>query len=340
MLTRYLNQLFEGRDLTPLEMEEALRIVTDCQAVRSQIGAFLAALRMKGVSRSELVGAARMLRRAAAFIDCGQREVVDVVGTGGDGSNSFNISTASAFVAAGAGVAVAKHGNRAASSRCGSADVMALLGYNLDAPVPVIEHEIVENGIGFLYAAKLHPALANVAEIRRELKVRTIFNMLGPLCNPAGANSIVLGVYAPELTELFAGALLDLGVHRALVVHGMEGIDEISCCAPTRITELKDGEIHTSELLPELLIGSSFDPSEIAGGAPEENAAILRSVLNGSNRGGARAAVLLNAGATIYVAGRASTLKEGILLAGESIDSGSAMHKLEQLIEASHGTGA
>ena len=340
MLTRYLNRLFERRDLSPLEMEEALRIVTGGEVAHSQIGAFLAALRMKGVSRSELVGAARMLRRAAAFIDCGRREVVDVVGTGGDGSNSFNISTASAFAAAGAGVTGAKHGNRAASSRCGSADVLAALGYNLEAPVPVIEHEIVENGIGFLYAAKLHPALANVAVIRRELKVRTIFNMLGPLCNPAGAKSIVLGVYAPELTELFAGALLELGVRRALVVHGMEGIDEISCCGPTRVSELKDGGIRTGELLPELLIGASYDPAEIAGGTPEENAAILCSVLNGSNRGGARASVLLNAGATIYVAGGAPTLREGIRLAGESIDSGAALEKLEKLIEASHGTGA
>lgn len=143
--------------------------------------------------------------------------------------------------------------------------MLAALGYNLEAPVPVIEHEIVENGIGFLYAAKLHPALANVAVIRRELKVRTIFNMLGPLCNPAGAKSIVLGVYAPELTELFAGALLELGVRRALVVHGMEGIDEISCCGPTRVSELKDGGIRTGELLPELLIGASYDPAEIAG---------------------------------------------------------------------------
>ena len=340
MLTRYLNRLFERRDLSPLEMEEALRIVTGGEVAHSQIGAFLAALRMKGVSRSELVGAARMLRRAAAFIDCGRREVVDVVGTGGDGSNSFNISTASAFAAAGAGVTVAKHGNRAASSRCGSADVLAALGYNLEAPVPVIEHEIVENGIGFLYAAKLHPALANVAVIRRELKVRTIFNMLGPLCNPAGAKSIVLGVYAPELTELFAGALLELGVRRALVVHGMEGIDEISCCGPTRVSELKDGGIRTGELLTGQLIGASYDPAEIAGCTAEENAASLRSVLNGSNRGGARASVLLNAGATIYVAGGAPTLQEGIRLAGESIDSGAALEKLEKLIEASHGTGA
>lgn len=340
MLTVYLNKLFSRQDLTPNEMEDAFRIITGGEVAHSQIGAFLAALRMKGVTRPELVGAARMLRRAAAFIDCGGREVVDVVGTGGDGSNSFNISTTSAFVAAGAGVTVAKHGNRAASSRCGSADVLAALGYNLDAPVPVIENAIAEIGIGFLFAAKLHPMLANVAVIRRELKIRTVFNMLGPLCNPAGAKAIVLGVYAPELTELFAGALLELGARRAMVVHGMDGIDEISCCGPTRVTELKDGEIRTSELLPELLIGECYDPAEIVGGTPAENAVILRSVLDGSNRGGARASVLLNAGATIYVAGGAPTLAAGIRRAEESIDSGAALKKLERLIEASHGTGA
>lgn len=340
MLTKYLNRIFEGRDLASFEMEEALRIITGGEVPHSQIGAFLAALRMKGVSSPELVGAARMLRRAAAFIDCGRREVVDIVGTGGDGSNSFNISTASAFVAAGAGVPVAKHGNRAASSRCGSADVLAALGYNLEAPNALIEYAIAEIGIGFLYAPRMHPVLANVAVIRRELKIRTLFNMLGPLCNPAGARSIVLGVYAPELTELFAGALIELGVRRALVVHGMDGIDEISCSDATRVTEVRDGAFRTSELLPELLIGNRYDASEVAGGDPEENAAILRSVLDESNRGGARAAVLLNAGAAIYVAGAVDSLPEGIRRAGESIDSGAALGKLERLIEVSHGIGA
>jgi len=340
MLTRYLNKLFAHRDLMPNEMENALRIITGGEVPHSQIGAFLAALRMKGVTRPELVGAARMLRRAAAFIDCGQREVTDVVGTGGDGSNSFNISTGSAFVAAGAGTVMAKHGNRAASSRCGAADVLGALGYNLDAPISFVESSIRDIGIGFLFAAKLHPTLANVAVLRRELRVRTIFNMLGPLCNPADPKSMVLGVYSPELTELFAGTLLELGVRHAMVVHGMEGVDEISCSGPTRVTEVKDGQMRTSELLPELLLGESYDKSEIVGGTPEENAKILRSVLDGSTRGGSRAAVLLNAGATIYVSGVASSLQEGIVYAEKSIDSGAALKKLEQLIEASHGKSA
>ena len=192
----------------------------------------------------------------------------------------------------------------------------------------------------FLDYSCYHPAFANVGPVRKQLGMHTLFNMLGPLCNPAGAKAIVLGVYAPELTELFASALQELGVRHALVVHGMEGIDEISCCGPTRVSELRDGEIRTSELLPELLIGESYDPAEIVGGTPEENALTLRSVLDGTNQGGARASVLLNAGATIYVAGAAPTLKDGIALAGRSIDSGAALRKLEQLIEASHGTGA
>lgn len=340
MLTRYLEKVLDRRDLSPAEMEEAFRIITGGEVAHSQIGAFLAALRMKGVSQTELVGAARMLRRAAAFIDCGGRDVVDVVGTGGDGTGSFNISTTSAFVAAGAGVCVAKHGNRAASSRCGSADVLAALGFQLDAPAAVMENAIAEHGIGFLYAAKFHPVLGQVAVLRRELRIRTVFNMVGPLCNPAGARSIVLGVYAPELTELFAGALQELGVRRALVVHGLDGLDEISCCAATRVSELRDGRIVTRELLPELLLGTVYAPEELRGGDPEQNAEILQSVLTGVNRGAPRAAVLLNAGAAIYVAGVASTLEEGIALAGCSIDSGAAERKLELLIEASHGTGA
>ncbi len=340
MLRAYLDKVLDRHDLSPREMEEAFRIITGGEVPHSQIGAFLAALQMKGIAAAELVGAARMLRRAATFIDCGQREVVDVVGTGGDGSNSFNISTTSAFVAAGAGVTVAKHGNRAASSRCGAADVLAELGYNLEASPAVIEYAIAEHGIGFLFAPKLHPALAGVAVIRRELRIRTIFNMLGPLCNPAGARAIVLGVYAPELTELFAGALMELGVRKALVVHGLEGIDEISCSGPTRVSELRDGEIRTRELLPEMLLGCSYDPAGIVGGDPARNAAILRSVLDGSDRGAARAAVLLNAGAAIYVADGAKSIADGIERAEESIDSGAALGKLNALIEVSHGTRA
>ena len=214
------------------------------------------------------------------------------------------------------------------------------LGCNLDAPPSVIEYAISEHGIGFLYAQKLHPVLANVAVIRRELRIRTIFNMLGPLCNPAGARSIVLGVYAPEMTELFAGALLELGVRRAMVVHGLDGIDEISCAAPTRVSELRDGAIRTRELQPEMLLERTYDAKELKGGDPQRNAEILLSVLDGSDQGAPRAAVLLNAGATVYVAGGAETLEEGIRKAAGSVDSGAALGKLKTLIEVSHGTRA
>lgn len=337
MLTNYLNKLLAKNDLTSSEMEQAFEVITGGEVAPAQIGAFLAALRMKGESCAELVGAARVLRRAVSFIDCGDREVTDVVGTGGDGSNSFNISTTAAFVAAGAGVTVAKHGNRAASSKCGAADVLGALGYNLEAAPAVIKEAILKLGIGFLFAQKLHPILANVAAIRRQLKIRTIFNMLGPLCNPAGARSMVLGVYAPEMTELFARVLQELGVRRAMVVHGLEGIDEISCAAPTQVAELRDGAVHIYRLQPEILLSRVYNPEELKGGDPQRNAEILLSVLDNSNQGAPRAAVLLNAGATIYVAGLADTLEEGIKKAATSIDSGAALGKLKALIEVSHG---
>ncbi|MDD3885281.1 MAG: anthranilate phosphoribosyltransferase [Victivallaceae bacterium] len=337
MLTRYLEKLFAGNDLDAAEMEEAFRIMTGCEVAHSQIGAFLAALRMKGVTAPELAGAARMLRRDAAFIDCGGRETVDIVGTGGDGRSSFNISTASAIVAAGAGVCVAKHGNRAASGKCGAADVLAKLGYNLDASPAVIENAIAVNGLGFLFAAKLHPAMAAMAVLRRELKIGTVFNLLGPLCNPAGSRAMVLGVYAPELTELFAAVLVELGVRRALVVHGLDGLDEISSAAATRVSEVNGSEITTYELLPEVILGESFEPSDLTGGEPDLNAQILRDVLAGRAKPGARAAVLLNAGAAIYVAGLAPDLNAGVAAAARSIDSGAAARKLDELVEASHG---
>lgn len=340
MLSKYLNKIMHYQDLSTEEMQNALHLITSSEIPYAQMAAFLVALRMKGESATELVGAARVLRRAANFIDCGQREVVDIVGTGGDGANTFNISTTSAFVAAGAGVNIAKHGNRASSSKCGSADVLEALGYNLQAEIPRIEYAIKQYGIGFLYAPKMHPILARVSGVRRELKIRTIFNMLGPLCNPAGAKAMVVGVYAPELTELFAETLQQLGVRHALVVHGMDGIDEISCCAPTRVSELKNGLIKTSEWLPELLLEQTYCPKDIHGGTPEVNAKILRNILENRAHGAQRAAVILNAGAVIYVSGLAENLREGMVLAEKSISTGEALKKLETLLEVSHGKSA
>ncbi len=341
MLTAYLNRLFAGCDLTAAEMSETLEIIIkepDLPAV--QIGALLAALRMRGETIDELLGAARTLRKHAEFIDTGSRSVIDTAGTGGDHSSTFNISTTAAFVAAAAGATVAKHGNRSVSSKCGSADVLAALGFNLAVEPALMEEAIQSIGIGFLFAGKLHPALGKVAPLRKALKQRTIFNMLGPLVNPAGATGQLLGVYAPELTETFAGVLRELGTRRALVVHGLDGLDEITVCAPTRISELKNGEISTYELQPELILGESFAAADIAGGeTPAENAQIIRAILRDeAPTRGARAITVLNAGAALCVADQAVDLQDGIRQADAALRSGEADRKLQQLVEISnHG---
>ena len=338
MLKEELEKLLAGKDLTAEETAAAFEKIASKSVPQVQIGAFLAALRAKGESESELAGAARMLRRKCCFIDHGPREVIDTCGTGGDrrdGRSTFNISTTCAFVAAGAGVAVAKHGNRSVSSRCGSADVLAELGYNLDAEPEVIEDSIIDNGIGFLFAAKLHPVMGAVAACRRELGIRTIFNMLGPLINPANAGAQLLGVYEAKLTELFARVLRDLKLRRALVVHGHDGMDEITICAPTRVSELRDGDIRTYDLHPELYLGRLYGPREIPGGDAKENAAILRSVLSGEDRGAARAITVINSGAALLAAGRAEDLRDGMRQAEKAIDSGAAMEKLEAMIRSS-----
>ena len=335
MLTPYLNKVLAGHDLTSGEMEKVLGLMTGSNASCAQSGALLAALRMKGESLSELAGGARMLRRHAAFIDCGGADVVDVVGTGGDGGISFNISTTSCFVAAGAGVTVAKHGNRAISSRSGAADVLAELGFNLDVEPSVMECCIQEHGIGFLFAQKIHPAMRYAAPVRKALKMRTIFNLLGPLTNPAGARNHLIGVFAPEYTEVFAAVLKSLGSRHALIVHGADGLDEISPESPTRVCELKDGMIRTYELFPEMVLDDVCSLSDVIGGTPAENAAIMLDILRGRERGGKRAVVLLNAGAAIYAANAAKTIQEGVRKAADSIDSGAALKKLELLVEAS-----
>jgi len=335
MLKPYLEKVLSGQDLSNTEMDALLELLTGNEVSFAQAGAILAALRMKGESVSELIGGAQMLRRNGTFIDCGGREVVDIVGTGGDGGISFNISTTSALVAAGAGVVIAKHGNRAVSGKCGAADVLAELGFNLEVTPAAMENSISEHGIGFMFAQKLHPKFARVAPLRRELGIRTIFNMFGPLCNPAGATRMVVGVFDNRLTELFAGALQGLGVKHALVVHGNDGLDEISCCDTTRVSELKDGRITSYEIYPEMLLGETFELSEIAGGDSRQNAAILKSVLNGEDCGARRAIVLLNAAAACYVAGLADSLADGIHLAEKSIDEGKAAEKLRILIQES-----
>ncbi|MBN2452435.1 MAG: anthranilate phosphoribosyltransferase [Lentisphaeria bacterium] len=335
MLTEVLNHLIARRDLSETEVTVVMNHIMNGHATDAQIGAFLTALRMKGETVAEVYGAATVMRRHATFIDAGARSVVDTCGTGGDRAGTFNISTAAAFVVAGAGVCVAKHGNRAVTSRCGSADVLAALGFNLECNPYTMEQCLQEHGIGFLFAPSMHPAMKHVMPARRQLGIRTIFNMLGPLTNPAGATGQVLGVYAPELTEIFADALHHLGCRRAFVVHGEPGLDEFSPCGTTRVSELRDDTVRTYEAQAEMLLGESFRIEELRGGGPEENAALLRGILDGSVRGGPRAAVLLNAGAAIVAGEKADTLEEGIGLARESLDSAAALAKLDTLIAES-----
>jgi len=335
MFSQVLGQLIAGEDLSPAEIMMVMDQIMSGNATDAQIGAFLMGLRIKGETPAEVAAAASVMRKHATLVDAGARSVIDTCGTGGDGAGTFNISTTTAFVAAGADICVAKHGNRAVTSKCGSADVLAALGFNLAADPMVMEECIQENGIGFLFAPNMHPAMKYVMPARKQMKIRTIFNMLGPLTNPAAATGQVLGVFAPELTEVFAEALRDLGCRRAYVVHGEDGLDEITCTGNTRVSELRDGDIRTYDLAPELLIGETFASEEMAGGTPEENAKILRGILDGSVQGAPRAVVLLNAAAAIVVGEKADTLDEGLKLAAASIDSGAALAKLSTLVKES-----
>lgn len=336
----YLPTLLEHRDLSRAEAQAAFDEVMSGALTPAQIAALIIALRMKGETVEELTGAAASLRRHAVLIDTGGTAVVDTCGTGGDSAQTFNISTAAALVVAGAGVPVAKHGNRAVSSRCGSADVLVALGVNIEAPPEVVEDCIREVGLGFLYAPKMHPAMKHAGGVRRELGVRTIFNMLGPLTNPAGARGQILGVFDPELTEPFAQVLKNLGSERALIVHGHDGLDEITVTTTTRVTELDHGRIRTYELDPLPLIGNYHRAEDLAGGDPAANAAIIRRILAGEP-GAGRDIVLLNAAGGLMAGGRAKTLAEGFKLARDSIDNGQAAKVLERLISHSHrGAGS
>ncbi len=326
-----------GRDLTREQISAVMEEIMTGRATPAQIAGFITALRMKGETVEEVTGAAAVMRRHATFIDAGGAPaVVDTCGTGGDGADTFNISTTAAFIAAGAGVTVAKHGNRAVSSLCGSADVLAALGVNLEAEPAVVEECIQEHGIGFLYAPRMHPAMKYAAGPRRDLGIRTIFNMLGPLTNPAGASGQVLGVFAPALVEMFAAALRDLGSRRALVVHGRDGMDEISTLAPTRVCELRNGELRSYEVQPELYFEAADSAEALRGGDAAHNAGILRAVLEGRD-GAPRRIALLNAAAAIVAGEKADNLRDGLELARESVDSGAALAKLEALIRCTRG---
>jgi anthranilate phosphoribosyltransferase len=336
MIQQALPRLLDAQSLTRAEMAAVMSEIADGAATPAQVGAFLAALRLKGETVDEIAGAAEVMRARVEKVHVAAEVFVDTCGTGGDNRNTFNISTTAAFVVAGAGVTVAKHGNRAVSSRSGSADVLGALGVEVDAPRLVVERAIAEVGIGFLFAPRLHPAFKAVAGIRRELGVRTIFNLLGPLANPAGARHQVLGVYEPRWVPIIGGVLSALGALHAFVVHG-DGLDEISVTGMTHVAEVKGGEVERYCVLPEDLGLPRHAESEIAGGDAIRNAAILRDVLSGQ-RGAPRDAVLANAAAALVCAGVAADLKAGVLRAAQAIDSGAAAEKLRRLVEASRAS--
>jgi anthranilate phosphoribosyltransferase len=339
---RYIGRLLKRENLSESDIEtlfNALLSNSEQDLTEEEcavLAGLLVALAMKGETVSELVGAARGMRRHAKRIQVIGSPVVDIVGTGGDSLDTFNISTTSSFVAAGAGLVIAKHGNRAASGRCGSADVLEQCGVNLTVAPERVEEFVAEIGIGFMFAQRFHPAMRRVAPLRKRLGVRTLFNLLGPLTNPAGAGCVLLGVHTPQLTEMFADVLCELGCRRAMVVHGYDGMDELTATTHSRVTELIDGRTRTYDFFPEHYFdGVLANPAELHGGDAAENAAILRGILCGEIHGGKRNIVLLNAGAAIFCAGSAATMEEGIRRAGESIDTGAALDKLSQLIALS-----
>jgi len=328
-------KLVVGRHLTREESVEVMNEIADGGATPSQVGAFLAALRLKGETVDEIAGAAQVMRARAERVHVAAEVFVDTCGTGGDGSNTFNISTTAAFAVAGAGVTVAKHGNRSVSSRCGSADVLAALGVHVDASREVVERCIAECGIGFLFAPKLHPAFKAVAGIRRELGIRSIFNLLGPLANPAGAQYQVMGVYEPRWVPIIGGVLAALGARHAFVVHG-EGLDEIAVTGMTHVAEVKDGNVDRFAMVPEDVGLRRWDRREIAGGDAERNAAILSDILSGQ-QGAPRDAVVVNAAAALVAAGAARDLPDGVRVAARALDQGAALEKLQRLRALSNG---
>ena len=331
-ITSAINHLLDGQDLSEEAMREVMRGLLSGAATPSQIGGFLVALRAKGETVQEVVAAARVLRELVTHVPVRCEALVDTCGTGGDGTHTFNISTAAAFVAAAAGARVAKHGNRSVSSRCGSADVLEAAGVNLDLTAEQVKACIEQVGLGFLYAQNHHGAMRHVAGPRRELGIRTIFNLLGPLTNPAGAVNQVVGVFSPDWVEPLAEALRELGCRHALVVHADDGLDEISIGAPTRVAELRQGRMDMHLLTPERF-GLKREPlSWLVVDSAEESASMIRGVFEGLG-GPARDVVLLNAGAALYVAGVAASLEDGVGTAAQAIDTGAARAKLDELVD-------
>ncbi len=336
--TTNLNKIISGQDLNQDSSASMLMDIFSGQITEAQIGAFMAALAAKGETFEELAGAARAMRRKAKRIQTLSKKVIDTCGTGGDASGSFNISTTTAFVVAGAGVTVAKHGNRSISSKCGSADVLEALGVNLDIDPEIVEEAINEIGIGFMFAPMYHGSMKYAGKARQDCGIRSIFNMLGPLTNPAAASCQLLGVYAPQLTEMFAQALKLLGVEKAFVVHGHDGMDEITTTALTRVSELSNGTIRSYDLNPLDFFEAFAQTKDLVGGDVKENAGITKAILDGK-KGPKRDIVILNSGVALVAADMADNIKTGIAMAEESIDTGNALEKLELLSEYTQENG-
>jgi anthranilate phosphoribosyltransferase len=338
MIQQALARLLEGHDLPRAEARSVMEEVMRGEATSAQIGGFLVALRLKGETADEIAGCAEAMRAHVLAVRPRREDLVDTAGTGGDAAGTFNISTAAALVAAAAGAGVAKHGNRAVSSSSGSADVLEALGFNLELPVKRIERSIDELGFGFLFAPSHHPAMRHAAPVRRELAARTVFNVLGPLTNPAGARAQVVGVYAPELVPTIAAVLGRLGARRAFVVHGAGGIDELSPAGVNLVCEVSRGKVRRRQIDPLDLGVPRCRPEDLAGGSPAENAETIREIVAGV-RGPKREAVLLNAAGAIAAGGHARDLREGYGLAAEAVDSGAAGERLEALVAFSRAEG-
>lgn len=335
MIKEAIIKLSNRQDLTYEEAEQVMNEIMEGEATDVQKSAYLTALSMKGETIDEITASAAGMRAHCIKL-LHNMDVLEIVGTGGDGANSFNISTTSSMVISAAGVPVAKHGNRAASSKSGAADVLEALGVKIDVSPEKSEELLRKIQICFLFAQNYHIAMKYVAPIRRELGIRTVFNILGPLSNPAGANMELMGVYEEELVEPLARVMANLGVTKGMVVFGQDKLDEISMSAPTSVCEIKDGEFRSYVLTPEQFGYTRCAKEELVGGTPQENAQITRDILSGKERGAKRCAVCLNAGAAIYIAGKAGTMEEGVRMAEKLIDEGAAMKQLELFIEESN----
>ncbi|MDY0149223.1 MAG: anthranilate phosphoribosyltransferase [Kiritimatiellia bacterium] len=334
-ISSILRKLIARQDLTETEAFEAVTAILSGELTEGQIGAFLGTLRAKGETIDEIAAGARAMRTAATRIQSLTPNTLDTVGTGGDGGMTFNISTTVAFVAAGAGAVVAKHGNRASSGKSGSADCLECLGFNLAAEPEVMEQALNEIGITFMFAPTFHKAMRFAGPVRKQMGVRTLFNLLGPLTNPAGAPCQLIGVFAPDLTEAFAEVLKKLGSRRVLVVHGHDGMDEITLTTTTRCSELKDGVVKTYDIDPAIYFDDYCTNEDLEGGEPADNAAITRGILDGTITGPKRDIVLINSAASLLAANRCDNLADGLKQSAEAIDSGAALKKLDELVEFS-----